>query len=61
VTKNKLTINDIYMMKKQDRKVTWLTCYDFPTAQFAEAAGLDLLWSGIPWACVSMVIRAPCR
>ena len=44
--KNKLTINDIYTMKKEGRRITWLTSYDFPTAQFAEAAGLDLLLVG---------------
>ena len=46
MTKNKLSINDIYTMKKEGRKITWLTSYDFPTAQFAEAAGLDLLLVG---------------
>jgi 3-methyl-2-oxobutanoate hydroxymethyltransferase len=33
-------------MKKSGRKVSWLTSYDFPTAQFAEAAGLDMLLVG---------------
>jgi len=44
--KNKLTINDIYAMKKEGRRITWLTSYDFPTAQFAEAAGMDMLLVG---------------
>jgi len=33
-------------MKKNSEKVTWLTSYDFPTAQFAEAAGLDMILVG---------------
>ena len=39
-------INDFFKMKAENKKVTWLTAYDFPTAQFAEAAGLDMLLVG---------------
>jgi 3-methyl-2-oxobutanoate hydroxymethyltransferase len=46
MAKKKLMINDLYQMKKEGRKITWLTSYDFPTAQFAEAAGLDMLLVG---------------
>ena len=42
----KKTILDFYNMKASGEKVTWLTSYDFPTAQFAEAAGLDMLLVG---------------
>jgi 3-methyl-2-oxobutanoate hydroxymethyltransferase len=42
----KKTIHDFYAMKKAGEKVTWLTAYDFPTAQFAQAAGLDMLLVG---------------
>ena len=42
----KLMIHDFYQMKHEGRKITWLTSYDFPTAQFAEAAGLDMLLVG---------------
>ncbi|HHN48403.1 MAG TPA: 3-methyl-2-oxobutanoate hydroxymethyltransferase [Bacteroidales bacterium] len=42
----KLMINDFFKMKAENKKVTWLTAYDFPTAQFAEAAGLDMLLVG---------------
>lgn len=45
MTKKK-TIHDFYAMKKAGEKVTWLTAYDFPTAQFAQAAGLDMLLVG---------------
>ena len=39
-------IHDSYKMKKEGKKVTWLTAYDYPTATFAEAAGLDMLLVG---------------
>ena len=42
----KKSILDFYNMKASGKKVTWLTSYDFPTAQFAEAAGLDMLLVG---------------
>jgi 3-methyl-2-oxobutanoate hydroxymethyltransferase len=45
MTKRK-TINDFRQMKSEGRKITFLTSYDFPTAQFAEAAGLDMLLVG---------------
>ncbi len=40
------TLFDFYTMKKEGKKITFLTSYDFPTAQFAEAAGLDMLLVG---------------
>jgi 3-methyl-2-oxobutanoate hydroxymethyltransferase len=39
-------IHDFMNMKAQGEKITFLTAYDFPTAQFAEAAGLDMLLVG---------------
>ena len=42
----KKAIHDFYRMKQSGEKVTWLTSYDFPTAQFAEAAGLDMILVG---------------
>ncbi|MGO8694974.1 MAG: 3-methyl-2-oxobutanoate hydroxymethyltransferase [Rectinemataceae bacterium] len=42
----KKTIYDFSLMKKEGKKITFLTSYDFPTAQFAEAAGLDMLLVG---------------
>ncbi len=44
--KKKLMIHDFYRMKKEGGKVSWLTSYDFPTAQFAEAADLDMILVG---------------
>ncbi len=42
----KKTLHDFYTMKKEGKKITFLTAYDFPTATFAEAAGLDMLLVG---------------
>jgi len=45
MTKKK-TVHDFSQMKKEGKKITFLTSYDFPTARFAEAAGLDMLLVG---------------
>ena len=42
----KKMIHDFFRMKQEGEKITFLTAYDFPTAQFAEAAGLDMLLVG---------------
>jgi len=42
----KKSVFDFYEMKKKGEKITFLTAYDFPTAQFAEQAGLDMLLVG---------------
>jgi 3-methyl-2-oxobutanoate hydroxymethyltransferase len=42
----KKMIQDFYRMKKEGEKITWLTCYDYPTAQFEEAAGIDMILVG---------------
>lgn len=39
-------IQDFHEMKKSGKKLTWLTSYDFPTAQFAEKADIDMLLVG---------------
>jgi 3-methyl-2-oxobutanoate hydroxymethyltransferase len=44
--KKKLMIQDFYKMKAEGKKICWLTSYDFPTAQFAENAGMDMLLVG---------------
>lgn len=46
MSKKKKMIHDFYMMKQEKEIITFLTAYDFPTAQFAEAAGLDMLLVG---------------
>jgi 3-methyl-2-oxobutanoate hydroxymethyltransferase len=42
----KKTLFDFQQMKKDRKKITFLTSYDYPTATFAEAAGLDMLLVG---------------
>jgi len=42
----KKSVFDFHEMKKNGEKVSWLTAYDYPTANFAEAAGLDMLLVG---------------
>jgi 3-methyl-2-oxobutanoate hydroxymethyltransferase len=42
----KKAIFDFYEMKKRGEIITWLTCYDYPTALFEEAAGLDMILVG---------------
>jgi 3-methyl-2-oxobutanoate hydroxymethyltransferase len=44
--KKKLMLHDFYTMKKEGEKISWLTAYDFPTAQFAETAGIEMLLVG---------------
>jgi 3-methyl-2-oxobutanoate hydroxymethyltransferase len=39
-------INDLYTMKEKGEKIAWLTSYDFPTAQFAESAGMEMILVG---------------
>ncbi len=43
---SKKSIIDFRKMKANGEKVAWLTSYDFPTAQFAEAAGMDMILVG---------------
>lgn len=42
----KLMVHDFIRMKQEEKKITWVTSYDFPTAQFAEAAGMDMILVG---------------
>ncbi len=46
MAKTKLSVLDLLKMKQEGVKVSWLTAYDFPTARFAEEAGLDMLLVG---------------
>ena len=44
--RKKLTILDLYAMKERGEKISWITAYDYPTAQFAEVAGMEMLQVG---------------
>ncbi len=44
--KKKKGLLDFRRMKKEGEKVAWLTCYDFPMAQFEEQAGIDMILVG---------------
>jgi 3-methyl-2-oxobutanoate hydroxymethyltransferase len=44
--RKKISIHDLYQKKQKGEKVTWLTCYDFPTAQFQETAGIEMILVG---------------
>ncbi len=46
MTRKRISINDLYRKKVDGEKVTWLTCYDFPTAQFQESAGIEMILVG---------------
>jgi len=46
MARKKISINDLYAKKAAGEKVSWLTCYDFPTAQFQEAAGIEMILVG---------------
>jgi len=46
MARKKVSINDLYRKKAEGERVSWLTCYDFPTAQFQEAAGIDMILVG---------------
>ncbi len=46
MNKKKLSRIDLQKMKTEGKPVAWITAYDFPNAQFAEAAGTDMILVG---------------
>lgn len=42
----KKMLPDFYRMKERGEKVVWITAYDYPTATFAEEAGVDMILVG---------------
>lgn len=44
--KKKKTIQDFYAMKEKGEPITFITSYDYPTATFAEKAGVDMILVG---------------
>lgn len=43
---SKKNVFDFAEMKQKGQKVTWITAYDFPTANLAEQAGIDMILVG---------------
>ena len=37
---------ELHEMKRRGEQIAWLTAYDYPTAQFEEAAGIDMILVG---------------
>ena len=46
MSSKKPSIFDLYQMKERGEKIAWLTSYDFRTAQFDQAAGMEMLLVG---------------
>jgi len=44
--RKKITILTLREMKAKGELVSWLTAYDYPTAQFAETAGIEMILIG---------------
>jgi 3-methyl-2-oxobutanoate hydroxymethyltransferase len=44
--KKKKSIQDFYAMKEKGEQITYITSYDYPTATFAERAGMDMILVG---------------
>lgn len=40
------SIFNLYQMKEKGEKIAWLTSYDYPTAQFAQEAGVEMILVG---------------
>ena len=44
--RKKITIRTLFDKAEKREPISWLTCYDYPTAYFQEEAGLDMLLVG---------------
>lgn len=44
--RKRVTLPDLFKMTEQEKPITWLTCYDYPTAFFQEEAGVDMILVG---------------
>ncbi|UQZ85467.1 3-methyl-2-oxobutanoate hydroxymethyltransferase [Paenibacillus konkukensis] len=42
----KKTMEYLHQKKRDGRKITMLTCYDYPTAQLQDEAGIDVIFAG---------------
>lgn len=44
--RKKVTLPDLFRKVARGEPITWLTCYDYPTAYFQEQAGVDMILVG---------------
>jgi len=44
--RKKLTISGLFKKVAEGKPITWLTCYDYPTAYMQEQAGVDMILVG---------------
>jgi 3-methyl-2-oxobutanoate hydroxymethyltransferase len=44
--RKKLTLTGLFKKAAEGKPITWLTCYDYPTAYFQEQAGVDMILVG---------------
>ena len=44
--RNKITITTLFNKAAKGEPISWLTCYDYPTAYFQEQAGIDMILVG---------------
>jgi 3-methyl-2-oxobutanoate hydroxymethyltransferase len=44
--RKKVTLNTLFKKASQGKPITWLTCYDYPTAYLQEQAGIDMILVG---------------
>src|SRR5512136_1865417 len=44
--RNKVTLPTLFKKVANCRPITWLTCYDYPTAYLQEQAGIDMILVG---------------
>lgn len=44
--RKRVTLTDLFKKAENHEPITWLTCYDYPTAYLQEQAGLDMILVG---------------
>jgi 3-methyl-2-oxobutanoate hydroxymethyltransferase len=44
--RKKTTITTLFNKVSRGEPISWLTCYDYPTAYFQEQAGIDMILVG---------------
>ena len=44
--RKKVTLNTLFKKASKGTPISWLTCYDYPTAYLQEQAGIDMILVG---------------